>query len=272
VGKVISERIFNYPAPVFQGYEFIGIKGSAGKMSSSSGLNLTPETLLKIYLPEVILWLYSRNDPMKAFNFCFDDEILRHYFEFDKTLTAYLEGTADDYNREIMDAFMAGRKGVGAPVSMSQLVQFGSIVNWDCKVLEGLFSRIDLNYTKEQFGERLVLAKNWLEMCSPESVIRLNTVKNKDYFDTLSIDEKRLVSALYKHLRESEFDMEGMRTMLYAVVSEIYGEIDEVSKKKFQTRFFEIVYTLLISKTTGPRLYLFLSALDKNEYLHLLKF
>ena len=30
-------------------YYFIGIKGTTGKMSGSSGLNLTPETLLKIY-------------------------------------------------------------------------------------------------------------------------------------------------------------------------------------------------------------------------------
>ena len=58
---------------MFQGYEFIGIKGSTGKMSGSSGLNLTPETLLKIYEPEIILWLYSKTDPKKAFDFCFDD-------------------------------------------------------------------------------------------------------------------------------------------------------------------------------------------------------
>ncbi len=70
--KHISKQIFGYDAPIFQGYEFIGISdaGSAtGKMSGSSGLNLTPETLLKLYQPEVLLWLYSRNEPLKAFNF-----------------------------------------------------------------------------------------------------------------------------------------------------------------------------------------------------------
>ena len=82
--RVISKKIFGYEAPVFVGYEFIGIKGTTGKMSGSSGLNLTPETLLKLYEPEIILWLYSRSEPQKAFNFCFDDEILRQYFEFDK--------------------------------------------------------------------------------------------------------------------------------------------------------------------------------------------
>ena len=71
---------------LFQGYEFIGIKGSTGKMSGSTGLNLTPDTLLKIYQPEIILWLYAKSEPNKAFDFCFDDGILRQYFEFDRQL------------------------------------------------------------------------------------------------------------------------------------------------------------------------------------------
>ena len=57
--KVIAKKIYNHEAPIYQGYEFIGIKGVAGKMSSSSGLNMTPELLLKLYQPEIILWLYS---------------------------------------------------------------------------------------------------------------------------------------------------------------------------------------------------------------------
>ncbi|MEI3519169.1 MAG: hypothetical protein V8R14_07390 [Clostridia bacterium] len=89
--SVISRKIFGWEPPMFQGYEFIGIKGSTGKMSGSSGLNLTPETLLKIYEPEIILWLYSKTEPKKAFDFCFDEGILRQYFEFDKMYNDYIE-------------------------------------------------------------------------------------------------------------------------------------------------------------------------------------
>lgn len=67
--KDVSAKIFGYEPPVFQGYEFIGIstnEAQAGKMSGSSGLNLTPATLLKLYQPEVLLWLYSRNEPVKS--------------------------------------------------------------------------------------------------------------------------------------------------------------------------------------------------------------
>ena len=110
--RIISEKIFGFEAPLFQGYEFIGIKGTTGKMSGSSGLNLTPDTLLKLYDPEIILWLYSKTEPTKAFNFCFDDEILRQYFEFDRMMSAYTEGRADEHIASIMEGSVIDGRSV----------------------------------------------------------------------------------------------------------------------------------------------------------------
>ncbi len=61
-----------------------------------SGLNLTPDTLLKLYQPEMILWLYAKSEPTKAFDFCFDDGILRQYFEFDKQYNEFMDGKANE--------------------------------------------------------------------------------------------------------------------------------------------------------------------------------
>ena len=109
--RIIAKEIFGYDAPIFQGYEFIGIKGTTGKMSGSSGLNLTPATLLKVYQPEMILWLYSRTEPLKAFDFCFDEGILRHYAEFDRQYAAYMDGTADERTHDIIyNCVIPGRK------------------------------------------------------------------------------------------------------------------------------------------------------------------
>ena len=60
--------------------------------------------------------------------------------------------------------------------------------------------------------------------------------------------------------------------MLYDVVKEVYGEISDEEKKAVQAKFFKDVYMLLISRETGPRLYLFLAALDKMQYIKLLDF
>ena len=136
--RVIAKKIFDYDAPIFQGYEFIGIKGSTGKMSGSSGLNLTPDTLLNIYQPEVILWLYAKSDPTKAFDFCFDDGILRQYFEFDKQYNSFLDGSADDYVRDIMNSCLLSDHKIST-VPMSHLVQLGSIVDFNVEMLETVF-------------------------------------------------------------------------------------------------------------------------------------
>ena len=148
--KDIAKKIFGYEPPLFQGYEFIGIKGTTGKMSGSSGLNLTPETLLKIYEPEVILWLYSKTEPLKAFDFCFDDGILRQYFEFDKMYTAVKDGTANDAQKEIMYNTTVGDR-VLETVPMGLLVQLGSVVDFNVPMLETVFEKIGTPYKREQF-------------------------------------------------------------------------------------------------------------------------
>lgn len=271
VSKLISKQIFNYEPPVFQGYEFIGIKGSVGKMSGSTGLNLTPDTLLKVYQPEVILWLYSRNDPMKAFDFCFDDEILRQYFEFDKMLNDYYSGKANNAVKDIMDVFMPGRPKIDT-VPMQLLVSFGPVVNWDPDLLEVLFEKIGSPYKRKEFLPRLSLARCWLEFCSPESIVKLNENKNTAFFDALTDGEKQTIRTLCSYLRTQSFDLEGMKAMLYRVVTDVFGELENEEKKVRQAQFFRNVYNLLISRDQGPRLYLFLTAVDKDKIIALLDF
>ena len=182
--RVIAKKIFHYEAPIFQGYEFIGIKGTTGKMSGSTGLNLTPATLLNIYQPEVILWLYAKSEPTKAFDFCFDDGILRQYFEFDKQYNSYLDGTADDYVRDIMNSCLMFDRKIST-VPMSHLVQLGSVVDFHVEMLETVFEKIGTPFKYEDFKERLGLAKYWLENCSPENVNRLCPVRNWPVYNTL---------------------------------------------------------------------------------------
>ena len=270
--RIISEKIFGYEAPLFQGYEFIGIKGTTGKMSGSSGLNLTPDTLLKLYDPEIILWLYSKTEPTKAFNFCFDDEILRQYFEFDKMMTAYLDGTADEHTESIMEgALIEGRKVERVPMQL--LVALGSVVDFNIPMLETVFEKIGTPYKHNEFTERLQRAKFWLEQCSPESVNRLRETRNFEVYNTLSDEEKKEISILFDYLSTDGYSLDDLNTFLYAVPKKVFGEdIDMKTAKTLQGAFFKNVYKLLIDKEKGPRLYLFLYAVDKARYLKLLDF
>lgn len=270
--RIIAKEIFGYEAPLFQGYEFIGIKGTTGKMSGSSGLNLTPDTLLKLYDPEIILWLYSKTEPTKAFNFCFDDEILRQYFEFDRMMNAYLTGKADEHIASIMEgSLIEGR--TAETVSMQLLVSLGSIVDFNVPMLETVFEKIGTPYKYEDFKERLDRAKFWLFQCSPESVNKLRETRNFEVYNELDEQEKQAVKLLFDYLSTDGYTLDDLNTELYAIPKRIYGEdMDQKALKGIQGKFFRNVYRLLIDKEQGPRLYLFLFAVDKARYVKLLDF
>ena len=270
--KVIAKRIFGHEAPIYQGYEFIGIKGVAGKMSSSSGLNMTPELLLKLYQPEIILWLYSKTEPTKAFDFCFDDGILRQYFEFDKMYNEYMSGNASEYNAAVMhNCIIEGRKLETVPMSL--LVQLGSIVDFNVPMLETVFEKIGTPYKYEQFADRLDRAKFWLEQCAPDQVNKLRLTRNFEVWNELNDKEKETIACLYDYMANGSYTLDELNTELYAIPKNIYPEItDQKELKTIQGRFFKTVYKLLIDKEQGPRLYLFLYAIEKDRFLHLLDF
>ncbi len=270
--KDIAKKIFGYEPPLFQGYEFIGIKGTTGKMSGSSGLNLTPETLLKIYEPEVILWLYSKTEPLKAFDFCFDDGILRQYFEFDKMYNAVKDGTANDAQKDIMYNTTVDDRVLDT-VPMSLLVQLGSVVDFNVPMLETVFEKIGTPYKSQQFGARLDKAKYWLENCAPDQVNRLRAGRNWEVYETLNETQKAEIKALFEYISAGGYDLDELNKKLYAIPKEINGgELDEKELKTIQGAFFKNVYKLLIDKEKGPRLYLFLFAIDPQRYVGLLDF
>lgn len=271
--KDISREVFGYEAPLFQGYEFIGIKGGVGKMSSSSGLNMTPDFLLRLYLPEMILWLYAKNEPLKAFDFCLSDEILRQYFEFAKMLKAYRDGTADENTKRVMEnSLIAGHKP--ALVPMSQLVELGSVVDFNPDLMEKLFEKIGTPFKKEEFAELFEKAKFWLRTCSPESEYVILKKRNWKYWKTMSEPEQACVRALESFLRAGGYTLDSLQTELYAIPKAVYPDKaeDKNALKEVQGKFFKDVYNLILGRDRGPRLYLYLFAVDPARYLDLLDF
>ena len=270
--KQIAKRVFDHQAPLYQGYEFIGIKGQAGKMSSSSGINLTPDTMLKLYQPEVLLWLYAKTEPLKAFDVCFDDGILRQYFEFDKMLSDYREGKANDAVASVMEkCIIEGRQVETVPMGL--LVQLGSIVDFNVPMLETVFEKIGTPYKYEQFADRLERAKFWLEQCAPEQVNRLRATRNFEVYEQLSEQEKQMITLLHDYIAKGGYTLDELNTAIYDIPKQVYPELaDSKEIKGIQGGFFKTVYKLLIDKEQGPRLYLFLYAIEADKYVGLLDF
>ncbi len=272
VSSVISREIFGYEPPLFQGYEFIGIRGATGKMSGSTGLNLTPETLLRLYQPEIILWLYSKTEPTHAFDFCFDDGILKQYFDFDRMYSACADGSADEYTKDIMSYCTVGDRSINT-VPMGLLVQLGSVVDFNPEMLETVFEKIGTPYKAADFADRLGRASFWLEQCAPDQVNRLRTKRGWDVYNALTDEDKQEISLLHEYLTAGGYTLDELQSAIYAIPARVRG-LEQGSKelKTAQSAFFKTVYRLLIDKEKGPRLYLFLFAIDKERYLGLLDF
>jgi lysyl-tRNA synthetase class 1 len=158
-------------------------------------------------------------------------------------------------------------------VPMGLLVQLGSVVDFNIPMLETVFEKIGTPYKEAEFAERLAKAKYWLENCAPDQVNRLRDFRNWEVYSTLSDAEKAEVKSLFEYIKEGGYSLDDLNKKLYAIPKEIHGEdMDEKALKALQGTFFKNIYKLLIDKEKGPRLYLFLYAIDPQKYVGLLDF
>lgn len=244
--SVIVKDIFNYDAPIFVEYKFVGIQGLGSKMSGSKGNAVSPLELLEIYEPDLLRWLYFRKSPDQSFELAFNTEIYRQYDEYD---AEHAEQNA---------------------IPFRQAVGFGQIVQWQEDKLQIMLNALQLSYNPESIKRRITLARNWLTKYNPEEAIVLNEEVNNVFANTLSAAHKEQVRRLQSELQKMESPtVQELEMLVYGVPKS--PELDESELKKAQRIFFKNVYNLLISKDTGPRLGTFLWAVDREKVLKLLK-
>lgn len=269
--KAVSERvareIFNYEPPVYIPYNFIGIKGGGAKMSSSSGNVLTITDLLKVYDRNIIWWFYARFDNMHAFDIALDNDVIRYYSEFDRWVKLYFNGNIDDKNRSILDLTSVDSSYLNNP-NFSYLATFLPIVNNNIDMLKELLIKEGVNVECLEFSNRLELARYWVENYGVDYQVKLLTSRNDSYYDNLSDLEKEWLSKT-KDLLDLDFSTtDELQIALYSVVKR-EGLVDK-ELKVVQKRYFQILYNMLIGCDQGPKLGLFLMALDRNELKKLL--
>ncbi len=269
VSSDVARRILGVEPPMFTGYGWLSIAG-LGDMHSSTGNNITPATVLKVYEPDMIRWLFAKYEPKAPFSFNFDDTIIRHYSEFDKGLEAYKNGTADEYNQSVYEFSLIGGKETKSKVPFGVLASVATIVDFNPKAVKDILSKVGVDFVKDD-ESRLTRVKDWITVHQPSKLYKLLTDKNSEYYNGLEDEEKGAVKKLYDYISANEvINEKEVQQFLYSVIN------DETLTKKEnmarQQRFFKVFYNLLFGTDMGPRLYLFLAAIDKAQYLELLNF
>ena len=269
--KAVSERvareIYNYEPPVYIPYNFIGIKGGGAKMSSSTGNVLTITDLLKVYDKHMIWWFYARFDNMHAFDIALDNDVIRYYSEFDRWVKLYFSGNIDEKNKNILDLTNVDENYLKYP-NFSYLATFLPIVNFDINLLKELLSKENIDVNSKEFTERLELATNWVKEYGSNYQVNLLEKRNDEYYESLTDIEKEWLHKTINLLNEDYQTTDDLQTALYAVVKD--GVLADKELKQTQKRYFQILYNMLLGKDQGPKLGLFLMAINKQKIIELL--
>lgn len=269
VAKDIAAEIFGVKAPKFQPYGWLSIAG-LGDMHSSTGNNITPATVLDVYEPDMVRWLFAKYAPTDAFAFNFDDTIIRHYSEFDKGLDAAKKGEADEYTSSVYKLSMLDGLETKAKVPFGVLASVATIVDFNPQAVKEILAKIGVAF-EEHDEERLLRVKNWITKHQPSKLYKLLAERNDGYYAEINEEERAAVKALADYIENTaELKEQEIQQYLYSVINK--PELTKKENTARQQRFFAVFYNLLFGTDKGPRLYLFLSAIDKAQYINLLKF
>ena len=112
-------------------------------MSSSSGNSITPSELLKVYLPEVILFMFAKYRPDAAFHIGLDEDVIRNYTEYERSKDHYKNKTLK--NEDLFDAIKLSRvdSGFKEYPKFNQVAGTLPLLNFDSSILQGVLDKID---------------------------------------------------------------------------------------------------------------------------------
>ena len=279
--RLVCKEVYGWDAPVTFRYDFVGIKGSVGKISSSSGIVVDLGDLLKVYTPELVRYLFAGTRPNTEFTISFDLDVIKIYEDYDKTerIAWKLDPAKDEaaYLKEkriyelSQTATADGRtvplESLPQPfqVPFRHLCNLIQIADGDIEKTLSALSESHNGPGPEQIPalrSRALCARYWAENCAPEEFrFRLRAAGEKA---DLSPAEESAVRILRDDIVS--------RIETFAEDKQCAEAIYRAAEKAGieSKSLFRIAYQALIGKDQGPRLAGFLRTVDKQRLLDIL--
>ncbi|MED1865251.1 lysine--tRNA ligase [Fictibacillus nanhaiensis] len=267
VSKEIASHIYNFQAPEYEPYDFISIKGSGEKMSSSSGNNITPGELLNIYTPEVILFMFAKYQPNAPFHIGLDDDVIRNYTEYER----FSHAEKSQLKEEISAALeLSSVTSVIRRVpKFSHVASILPLVNFDTSLVREVLERTGEAYTLKEVAGVCERAEYWLKNWCSEKVLKVNKDKDLHFYGLLDDIEKKWIEDFVRLLM-SEIDIQDEELM--RSVYDICHVDDSKLKKSNQKRLFSTIYQLVLNSNSGPRIPILIHSVGKERLISLLTF
>lgn len=269
-GEEIIREVWGEEPPVYQMYDFVRLKGSDKKISSSSGEDvMTLEDMKEVYSPEMVRFLFSQSKPRSVIELAFGEEAIQVFDRFDRIESHYFnpEDLENEKKRrhqervyELAMVEMPEQEPVRVPFKHASFVaQTVPEKEWRTRGIESLQRTGHLpedisGQNVERTMERMRRAKNWAREYAPEKyVYRINT--DAEGTEQLEENQVEALELLLQALEDSP-DEEKIDERMWDVRDESELETGE---------FFETCYTALLGKDSGPRLSTLIASLGTSK-------
>lgn len=266
--RLVADEIYNWPAPVTFRYDFIGIKGTPGKMSSSKGKVISLPDVLNVYPPEIVRYLFAGTRPNTEFSISFDLDVIKTYEDYDKTeriAWGVDKAKNDDVFAKEYRIYELSQVEEKMPSSMAYQIPFRHLCNLlqtNSGDIEAVVaSQKDIKPDQiERFRTRCKCAWYWITECAPEDFrFALNNPDSENFVKT-EVGEKELecIKRIYSEIlpKMDELEEKPLSEAVYGVATDAGIE---------PKALFNATYQILISKDQGPRLANFMKIIGKER-------
>ena len=266
----VCKEVYHRDPPVTFRYDFIGIKGSVGKISSSSGIVVDLNDLLKVYTPELVRYLFAGTRPNTEFTISFDLDVIKIYEDYDR-----LERTAFKHE-PVKDeqAFEKARR----VYELSQVADIPDVMPYQvpfrhlCSLIQIADGDIEKTLDnlaglsppqRRRVHARCLCAAYWIEHhAPPEFRFTLRPEGERAFLSEKEADGVRALRDRIIACVDSYPDDKSCAEAIYRVAEEQGLEGKEL---------FRAAYQALINKDQGPRLAAFLRSISRERLMGILR-
>ncbi|WP_244930311.1 lysine--tRNA ligase [Nocardioides sp. W7] len=280
VGKELVKRVFDFRAPSYVAYAFVGFAGMQ-KMSSSAGGVPTAADALQILEAPILRWLYARRQPKQAFDIDFGAEVVRLYDEWDAL--GRKAANPDKRDAQVLAFERASSTAAAGVLPTPRVVVPFRLLSSVADVTAGSTEQVsrivgEVGHPHDSVDDlqpRLGKAATWVTEFVPDSErTTVRTSPDVERLAALDEDESRWLDQLLDRLPDSPGPDE-LTTLIYGVPKLARGlDLDDAPTdevKDDQKRFFKLLYNLLVAADRGPRLPTLFLALGSERVRGLLR-
>ena len=256
-------KLFGWIAPEYVMYDFINMKGSKGKMSSSKGNVQSLKEVLNYYTPELVRYTFAGRTPKTEIFYPMDEGIIKHYEDFYYTeRVAYGKEKVSEKEKiqqervYRMSLINKMQKSMPIQPSFKHTVELMNIFQGDIKkAIEHIKNneKITKKSDLDRYKILLECSWNWINNFADDKYI-------------FKVNKSKVKINLSNNQKNALIDLSNILTNKITA-KQLFSEFPKImDKNELNAKtFFPVIYKLLINKERGPRLAPFIIAIGINN-------